>query len=256
MMLSLLLHAAILAFLVLSPSFPSPKLTFGPVYDVSLVDFTGKSPAGGSVSASEKGIHSERAYKPIIKKNVVEKNVVPIYRMEKESDGKRTFEKAIDKIKKKVSAGMETQKPSATTPSADTYSGADHAAGSAGGRKTAVKNGSGSGSSVYSSSGKGGGSDARINIYYRDIWFRIKENWVLPQAIIPKGGLESVVAITVLRGGAITDFRFEKTSGNKYFDESAMKAIQKASPLPPFPGWLSGSSLNLGIRFRSSEWGH
>ena len=257
MILSLLLHTAVMALLFLSPSFPSPKLTFGPVYNVSLVDFADKSLAGAVVSASEKGFKREIGYKSIVKRNVVEKNAVPIYRIEKEATRKQNFEEAVEKIKKKVAAaGKEVQRPPVNVSSTKQYgSGGDVLTGSAVGQKTGAKEGAGAGGVAFSSSGEGAGTDAKFNAYYREIWFRIKEKWVLPQAIIPKGGLESVILITVLRTGVVTDFRFEKPSGNRYFDESAMKAVQKASPLPPLPGWLSGSSLSLGIRFHSSELG-
>jgi TonB family protein len=255
-LLSLLLHAAVLALLFLSPSFPSPKLTFGPVYNVSLVDFADRPPAGSGLLASEKGFKREIGYKSIVKRNVVEKNTVPIYRIEKESNRNYAFEKAVEEIKKKVAAGKEVQKRPVDAPSTKKYGSAENAlTGSAVNQKTDAKESAGSGGLAYSSSGEDAGTDAKVNAYYREIWLRIKEKWVLPRAIIPKGGLESVIVITVLRTGAVTDFRFEKPSGNRYFDESAMKAVQKASPLPPLPGWLSGSSLSLGIRFHSSELG-
>ena len=256
MILSLLLHTAVLALLFLSPSFPSPKLTFGPVYNVSLVDFADKSQTGSGVSASEEGFKREIGYKSIVKRSVVEKNTVPIYRIEKESNDNYAFEKAVEEIKKKVAAGKEVQKRPVNAPSTKKYGTAESAfIGDAVSKKTDAPKGTGTGGVAYSSSGEGSGTDAKINAYYREIWFRIKEKWVLPQAIIPKGGLESVIVINVLRTGTVTDFRFEKPSGNKYFDESAMRAVQKASPLPPLPGWLSGSSLSLGIRFHSSELG-
>jgi colicin import membrane protein len=255
MMLSLLLHVAVLALLFLAPSFPSPKLTFGPVYNVSLVDFAGKTTGGTGVSATEKGFYGETRYKPIVKRNVVEKNTVPIYRIDKKSNHKQDFEKAIEEIKKKVAAGEDLQRRPVNNASTKKYGSAENALTGAVSQKTNAKGvaGSGVGGVTYSSSGEGSGADAKVNAYYREIWLRIKEEWILPRAIIPKGGLESVIVITVLRTGTVTDFRFEKPSGNRYFDESAMKAVQKASPFPPLPGWLSGSNLSLGIRFHSSE---
>jgi TonB family protein len=46
---------------------------------------------------------------------------------------------------------------------------------------------------------------------------------------------------------------FEKHSGNRYFDESAMKAIKKASPFPPFPDSIRDNNIDVGIRFHSME---
>ena len=255
MILSLLLHAVILTLLFLSPSFPSPKLTFGPVYDVSLVDLADKSPGGSGASVSDKGFKRDAPYQSIVEKNVFAKNRVPVYRIEKEAGQRYIFEKAVEEIKKKVASGNQSHKPPVNALSSRKDGSAENVpAGGTVNQEASVQKGDGAGGLAYSSSsGEGAGADARINAYYRELWFRIKEKWVLPRVIIPKGGLESVIVINVLRTGAVTDFRFEKPSGNRYFDESAMKAIQKASPLPPLPGWLTGSSLSLGIRFHSSE---
>jgi len=252
--LSLLLHIAILTTLFLFPSFPSPKLTFGPVYNVSLVDFVNKSPIEGGGLSPQKPFNEGKGYRPEVKRRVVERNTVPVYRVETKSDHRRAYEKAIEDIKKKVAASTEEQKPSPHIGTVQTHKSAEASRSrSAVGPPTTGQ--TGSGGAPYSSSRGGAVTDTRVDAYYREVWFRIKEKWVLPQVIIPKEGLESVIVITVLRTGAIVDFRFEKPSGNKYFDESAMKAVQKANPLPPLPLWMGGGSLSLGIRFHSSEWG-
>jgi TonB family protein len=62
-----------------------------------------------------------------------------------------------------------------------------------------------------------------------------------------------VIDVTILRSGAVTEVNFEKRSGNRYFDESAMKAIRKASPFPPLPMVIGDTSIQVGIRFHSSE---
>ena len=74
-----------------------------------------------------------------------------------------------------------------------------------------------------------------MSAYYTMIWSRIKSKWALPQGILPSEVLEVVIDVTILRNGAVTQVSFEKRSGNRYFDDSAMKAIQRASPLPPLP---------------------
>ena len=94
--------------------------------------------------------------------------------------------------------------------------------------------------------------NAKMRAYYAMIWSRIKGRWALPE-ILPGAVYEAVIDVTILRTGAVTDVNFEKRSGNRYFDESAMKAIRKASPFPPLPSWVEGGSLDVGIRFHSSE---
>jgi colicin import membrane protein len=96
-------------------------------------------------------------------------------------------------------------------------------------------------------------SSAEINAYYALIWSRIKGQWALPQGILPRENIEAIIQARILKNGAIANVSFEKRSGNRYFDESAMKAIKKASPFPHFPSWMSDNSIEVGIRFRSAE---
>ncbi|MBW6485617.1 MAG: cell envelope integrity protein TolA [Syntrophobacterales bacterium] len=259
LVLSLLLHAALFALLVLSPSFPSPKLTFGPVYNVSLVEAPGgftasgnASSSGGDARAVEKEFKGVKRVETTVKRSSAALPAVPISRIENRGRDERAVEKAIENIRKKTAASGEPQRSpeqagaSNRTASAGTSGLAEKAKG-------AVEAGSGVAASSGGAAGGDAGGDARVNAYYRVIWLRIKGQWALPVGMIPKTALESVISITILRTGAVTEVRFEKPSGNRYFDESAMKAIQKASPLPPLPDWLTGNNLNIGIRFHSSE---
>jgi colicin import membrane protein len=61
----------------------------------------------------------------------------------------------------------------------------------------------------------------------------IKENWVYPDVDVQ--GLEAQVSITVMKSGMVRINTFVRTSGNRLFDRSALKAIQKAGRLPPPP---------------------
>jgi TonB family protein len=45
----------------------------------------------------------------------------------------------------------------------------------------------------------------------------------------------------------------ESSSGNSYYDQSAIRAIRKASPVPPLPKELGEESLDVGIKFRYPE---
>jgi colicin import membrane protein len=98
-----------------------------------------------------------------------------------------------------------------------------------------------------------GRADRSINLYYAQIWSRIKGQWVFPQSISPKENFNAVVNVTILKSGAVTDLHFEKRSGNRYFDDSVMRAIRKVSPFPPLPSDLGEQSIELGIRFHSQD---
>ena len=56
--------------------------------------------------------------------------------------------------------------------------------------------------------------------------------------------LEAIISIRVFMDGTVVVQRIEKSSGNAFFDKSAMKAIAKASPLSPSP-----HEMEIGVRF-------
>jgi len=93
----------------------------------------------------------------------------------------------------------------------------------------------------------------KMKVYYSIVWSMIKEKWALPEGILPGDNIEAIIEAKILRNGSVSNLSFEKNSGNRYFDESAIKAIKKAKPFPPLPEWLDERYIDLGIRFHSSE---
>ena len=94
--------------------------------------------------------------------------------------------------------------------------------------------------------------DAKMGAYYARIWALIQRQWALPRGILPDHDLKSVIVIVILKDGTLAGLNIEKSSGNKYFDQSAARAIKKASPFPP-PDSVRDSSIDIGIRFNSAE---
>ena len=232
--ISLLFHVVILSLLFLSPSFPSPKLTFGPVYSVSLVSLPRNVMEQKSTSGVAKELMTANRPEMVLKKQLAPSQEVPIRSLETRKKEDPTLDKAMEEIRKKAAAtGASKQaQVKAAAEKTDKVEKAESIAGSQPG--TAEMN-------------------AQMRAYYALVWSRIKGKWALPQGILPGEVLETVIDLTILRNGAVTQVNFEKRSGNSYFDESAMKAIRKASPLPPLPAWIGENSLGIGIRFHSSE---
>ena len=234
--ISLLFHVVILSLLFLSPSFPSPKLTFGPVYSVSLVSLPRNVMEQKSASAVAKELMTANRPEMVLKKQLAPSQEIPIRSLETRKKEDPTLDKAMEEIRKKAAATGASKQPQAKAASEKTEKAekTENTAGSASQPGTVEM-------------------DAQMRAYYAMIWSRIKGMWALPQGILPGEVLETVIDLTILRNGAVTQVNFEKRSGNSYFDESAMKAIRKASPLPPLPAWIGGNSLGIGIRFHSSE---
>ncbi|MCL4558432.1 MAG: TonB C-terminal domain-containing protein [Deltaproteobacteria bacterium] len=114
--------------------------------------------------------------------------------------------------------------------------------------KSATAGGSGSGTSSVPPSGPA------AQEYYSLIWERVQSEWIIPPDMADASyGYETVVDITLNRNGTVSSIGIEKSSGNVYFDQTAIRAIKKASPLPPFPpSWLQ-NSVDIGIKFSCKE---
>jgi TonB family protein len=93
---------------------------------------------------------------------------------------------------------------------------------------------------VSPETGKGAGE--AVDLYYSMITQKIWKQWVYPD--LRASGLEVIVSIKIDRDGEIVFQEVEKSSGDLLFDRSAIKALSKASPLPPPP-----AEMEIGVRF-------
>ncbi len=97
-------------------------------------------------------------------------------------------------------------------------------------------------------------ADIRFRAYYDQVWARIKAEWVLPDGVAGADGkLLTIISIRISSLGVIEEQWFERSSGNIYYDQSAVRALKKASPLPPLPDELRGETLKVGINFYEPE---
>jgi len=94
-----------------------------------------------------------------------------------------------------------------------------------------------------------------IDIYKYEVMSRINQNWELSYQRL--GGsetkLSAILIIRIKKNGYIQpDMWFEKKSGNEYFDESIIKAVKKANPLPPLPDAYQRPFFEVGLNFSPS----
>jgi len=212
---SILIHTVVLSVIFFAPTLPSPRWTFGPVYSVNLVSLSEVLQERKAQSAIAREINQTISgeHSSVLKKRTDTLPAVPIKRLDSQRKQTSSVDRAIDDIRKKVNTSVSP--PAAQTGNAE--------------------------------------SNAKMNVYYSLIWSRIRGKWSLPQGILPRENIEAIVQAKILRNGTVTDLSFEKRSGNRYFDESAMKAIKKASPFPPFPDSIRDNNIDIGIRFHSME---
>jgi len=104
--------------------------------------------------------------------------------------------------------------------------------------------------------GAGSGQQNEVlRLYCTEIWARVRNHWVLPEQLLDKTGLTSIVVVRIAQDGRVLKAEYEHESGHALFDQSAMRAVQKASPFPPLPRALRPGPLEIGIRFRPGEVG-
>ena len=100
----------------------------------------------------------------------------------------------------------------------------------------------------------GGGALGEKNIYFSVIRNKIMQAWIIPENLIENiYDLKAVVNFTIYASGHISNVYLEESSGNRTFDESAIRAVKQAAPFPPLPSSLGKKSMEIGIRFRPEE---
>ncbi|MBI5286685.1 MAG: TonB family protein [Deltaproteobacteria bacterium] len=87
--------------------------------------------------------------------------------------------------------------------------------------------------------------ELEFKAYYLALREKVYAAWAY---LGPIGDLEAIISIRIGRDGGLVDRWIEKASGNPAYDQSAMRAVEKAAPFPPLPDGL-GDTLEIGIRF-------
>ena len=104
-----------------------------------------------------------------------------------------------------------------------------------------------------SESGSPAGDMSKIDEYSRFVWLKIKQNWTLPASLMPAQSVTTIIEVRIGESGSLEYAGFEKRSGNRNFDDSALRAVQKSAPFPPLKGWTDRRVIEIGIRFHSDE---
>ena len=119
--------------------------------------------------------------------------------------------------------------------------------------KTRAVSGAGVGAGTGTGGGGGGGGGSavlsRIENYKIEAALAVAQNWAFSQQLAGADGqLETRITFRILPNGEITDIKIVQPSGNRYLDESAYRAVRKASPVAPFPEGINQPYIEMGIR--------
>ncbi|MBF0516082.1 MAG: TonB family protein [Nitrospirae bacterium] len=85
--------------------------------------------------------------------------------------------------------------------------------------------------------------DAVNNEYSDIVGAHVRKRWAYPESA--KKSLEAIVVFTIKQDGRIEGMKLEKSSGNSFFDRSALSAVNKSVPMPQPPL----DAYEVGIRF-------
>jgi protein TonB len=77
---------------------------------------------------------------------------------------------------------------------------------------------------------------------------RIASVWAPPAGLVTGGRqIRAVVFFRVTRSGELSEIRLERASGVPFFDQSALRAVTVANPMPPLP--FGFAAPDLGVHF-------
>jgi colicin import membrane protein len=253
--LSAFLHVLAISAMLYLPNLASTRTYYSPFYSVRLVNLPPSlSPVGEPETGPAAKVPSSIPPAPAVEKPKVKEKAKPIsLSPAKKEDVESKITDAIERIRrrqegKSIDSAIERlrdQKEARQVSSAIEGIRKRVTIGSSGAVEAGETATGGASSGVMS---------IKFKIYYNLLWQRIRSVWVLPEeALRGKKNLETIIAIRIAKDGQIEDIQFEKKSGNAHLDESALRAIKKANPLPPLPSGMVGDKFDVGVRFTPSD---
>jgi TonB family protein len=96
--------------------------------------------------------------------------------------------------------------------------------------------------------------DFRFAYYLAAIRNKIGSRWVPPQEVDARGRpIKTVLYFRVQRDGKISQASVESSSGYAFFDQTAMRALLSAAPLPPLPAGYTDNYLGVHFGFEFQQ---
>jgi len=236
--LSLSIHLGLLAIIFGPLTGRATILSPGTIYEVSLVSlpagFPGPhgSPPGNdeppdaTLATPEPGKATEEALKLPAPEKTPEKKTSP----EKNSSQK----------KKDSSQPAKGEKKSLGTSKSGLHSLV----------KGGVGSGGGSAQSGYSSQLQLDIENFEFSYYLVAVRNKVSSNWSPPAGLTTTAAaVRTVIFFRIERNGEMADLSIETPSGIAFFDQSALRAVLRAEPLPPLPRGFADSSLGVHFGF-------
>ncbi len=274
--ISLCIHLGFIGYMVLLPE-SAPKRRFAPgSINVSLVSLPGP-PASAPAPTSKPAAKTVGLPKPEVKNKakapVIEapspkpiavapkpqktvslapeksKWKVKKSLKKKTLDRRKMIDQAVSGVQKKVEKSESDSVNQAIESLKKKVAQSEASTGQTGQTTKAATATAGSGASGATGSG-GKRTLELIDIYKIEVAFQVERHWAFSEQLAGDGrALQASLVFRVLPSGEVTDIRFTERSGNSYLDESAHKAIVKASPVLPHPEGVRALYVTVALRF-------
>jgi colicin import membrane protein len=273
--ISLFIHLSFIGFMVLLPE-SAPRRRFAPgSINVSLVSLPGppvsapapaSKPAAKTVSIPKPEVKNkakapviEAPAKPIAVKPKPQKTVslapkkskwkVKKSLKKKTLNRRKMIDQAVSGVQKKVEKSKSESVNQAIAALKKKVAQSEANAGRTGQTAKAATGTAGAGVSGTAGSGGKRALDL-IDIYKIEVAFQVERHWAFSEQLAGDDrALQASLVFRVLPSGDVTDIRFTERSGNSYLDESAHKAIVKASPVSPHPEGVRALYVTVALRF-------
>jgi TonB family protein len=232
LVLSIIIH---LSIFMISPGFKHKKV----LTVVFPVDFISLPSAGSSVNAPipqpQSTVVTEEKEKEIIKEEAI-KDVVATKTIKTVKKEKLKKKGKIDRIVDKIIHEEETKIP----PTGKDVSG--YGTGKVPGFGYGSIPGLGPGSSLSLDTAK-----FPYTYYLNTIRKKISDNWAYTRST---GNLKAIVYFKIRYDGKVDDIKIYESSGNKIFDNYALRAVLLSSPFPHLPDGYNEEYLGVYFVFR------
>lgn len=248
---SLVLHFLIFAGLFLTPSLYAHRFHVPVAYKVTLVSLPGtqrvpSSPAGKpAVKVEAPKVETLKAETPKAPTPAAPPSKAKAAAVKPEAPTPSPDTLALSK-KQKVAPRAAKSPESSGVPSspAKVYQAPAQAALPAG------PGGGGLGGVVAESGVSAYDADPSLSYYLVAIQEKVSSRWVEPSLGLAARQVQRVtLGFTVVRSGLVRDIQVLTPSGSIFLDQSALRAVQEAVPLPPFPVLFAQETLLVRFHF-------
>jgi TonB family protein len=269
--LSVAAHVILLLVLAWLPASSRPARWENRPLVVSLVGRPGGGGGGGGPASLRAPARAEPAASPAKPKlpELKHKDETPPEKPKEKPKAKPKAEPKekpaaqLPEVSKAKTEAPVTRVPATAAPDDHAPSGVNAAAAQASAAAPAVGAGGGTGSGTGAGAGSGGPLQVSAGIdepgfgydyYLQALIGKISETW-RPPAGLPSEALGTVATLRfhLSSEGRVQQVDVETASPFPIFDRSALDAIMRAQPFPPFPPGYGGRSLTVHMKFTFRE---